>query len=110
MGTSVSGLAPSGGRILFAIASLLWLVVGSLILAFLLALGTLACGAICNEMGLVWLASAALLFAMLGLAVRLLVGLIRRHLPDGLMRLTTIANMLLLFAAAGIAWLLGAGG
>lgn len=101
--------APAG-RMILAIVSLLWLIVGSLALTFIVMLGTLACGAICGEMAFVWLATAAVLLAMLLLAVRLLLGIVRRRLPDGLMRLVMIGNIGLLFAAAGIAALLGAGG
>lgn len=97
----------SASRMIFALGSALWLIVGSLALAFIVMVGTLACGAICGSMGLIWLMAAVLVLAMLVLAFALIVALIRRRLPGTLIQLTMIANVLLLLAAGGFALMLG---
>ncbi|MGF7168463.1 hypothetical protein FHS91_000118 [Sphingobium xanthum] len=96
-------------RTFLALMSALWLVVGSLALSFIVMVGTLAWGAICGQMALVWLLATVLVCALLVLALWLVIAAIRRRLTDGLMRITMIANLTLLFAGAGFAILLGAG-
>jgi hypothetical protein len=96
-------------RTFLALTSALWLLVGSLALAFIVSVGTLACGAICDQLALVWLLAAVLVIALLVLALWLVVAAVRQRLTEGLMRITMIANVTLVFAGAGFAILLGAG-
>jgi hypothetical protein len=96
-------------RTFLALMSALWLVVGSLAVAFIVSVGTLACGAICDQIALVWLLAAALVCVLQVLALWLVIAAVREQLTEGLMRITMIANVTLVFAGAGFAILLGAG-
>lgn len=96
-------------RILLALTSALWLVVGSLAVALIVSVGTLGCGAFCDQTALIWLLAAGLICVLLPLAMWLVIAAARERLTDGLMRVTMIANVTLVFAGAGFAVLLGAG-
>lgn len=91
----------TGKQIALAGCSIVWIAGASIVAAFLITLGTLACGAICDQMTMVWAITAAILLALGAFCIWIIISLIRRRISPKLvfaMVATDLSLMLLLVA------------
>lgn len=100
--------AASGPRMLLALMSALWLIGAGLMLCFIAALGTLACGTMCGTLIPIGMIVALVAIGGLVVAMRLVIGAIRRQLPEKLIRLALIADGSFVLLLVGVITLLGA--
>lgn len=78
--------------------SIIWILAASLLGTFFVAIGTLACGAICDQMSVVWIITGILLLFLVGFCVWLFIAMIKRRISSGLF-LTMLAVDISLFGS-----------
>lgn len=97
----------SAGEFVLGGCSIVWIFAATLAGAFLLTIGTLACGAICDVIAIGWMVGGVLALLLVGFCIFLLISLVRSWFPKGLLVTTLAIDFGLLLLLGGFFAYLG---